>query len=135
MCGCHGAVVGRSQDDGGDIAVTADDDVLVDLDGLGIGAGADQDLVAILGRSDGLTRLLLDPRDGRVLGAGLAGPGAGELIAEIALAIEMGAVAEDLSLTVHPHPTLSETLMNAGEVHFGTATEIFKPKRKPASVG
>ena len=72
-----------------------------------------------LGRNDGLTKLILDAQTGRVLGVGLAGHGAGELIAEGTLAIEMGAVAEDLSLTIHPHPTLSETLMEAGEAAAG----------------
>jgi dihydrolipoamide dehydrogenase len=83
-----------------------------------------------LGRTEGLTKWLVDPETHRVLGCGIVGPGAGELIAEAALAIEMGCEVRDISETVHPHPTLSETLMNAGEVHFGTATEIFKPKRK-----
>ncbi|MEM6978224.1 MAG: dihydrolipoyl dehydrogenase, partial [Planctomycetota bacterium] len=68
-----------------------------------------------------------------VLGCGIVGTGAGELIAEAVLAIEMGCEVADITESVHPHPTLSETLMNAGEVHFGTATEIFKPKRKPAA--
>ncbi|MEM6469801.1 MAG: dihydrolipoyl dehydrogenase [Planctomycetota bacterium] len=88
-----------------------------------------------LGITDGLTKWLVDPETGRVLGCGIAGSGAGELIAEAVLAIEMGCEVYDVTESVHPHPTLSETLMNAGEVHFGTATEIFKPKRKPASVG
>jgi dihydrolipoamide dehydrogenase len=57
------------------------------------------------------------------------GPGAGELIAEAVLAIEMGCEVQDITESIHPHPTLSETLMNAGEVFFGTATEIYKPKR------
>ena len=64
-----------------------------------------------------------------MLGCGIAGPGAGELIAEAVLAIEMGAVATDMRLTIHPHPTLSETLMEASEVLFGTATHIFRPRR------
>ena len=63
---------------------------------------------------------------------GIVGSGAGELIAEAVLAIEMGCEVHDITDSVHPHPTLSETLMNAGEIHFGTATEIYKPKRKPA---
>lgn len=82
-----------------------------------------------LGRVDGLTKWIVDPATERVLGCGLVGPGAGELIAEAVLAIEMGCVVRDLTESVHPHPTLSETLMNAGEVFFGTATEIYKPKR------
>jgi dihydrolipoyl dehydrogenase len=68
-----------------------------------------------LGRSDGLTKLVVDPDSGRLLGAGLVGPGAGELIAEAALAVEAGLRAEDLALTIHAHPTLSETLMEAAE--------------------
>jgi dihydrolipoamide dehydrogenase len=70
---------------------------------------------ATLGRSDGVTKLVVDPESGRLLGAGIAGPGAGELIAEAALAIEAALVAEDLALTIHTHPTLSETLMEAAE--------------------
>jgi dihydrolipoamide dehydrogenase len=80
-------------------------------------------------RPDGLTKLLLEPKTGRVLGIGLAGSGAGELIAEGAHAIEMGATAEDLRLTIHPHPTLSETLMESAEVFFGQSTHVYKPKR------
>ncbi|MCA9154880.1 MAG: dihydrolipoyl dehydrogenase [Planctomycetales bacterium] len=82
-----------------------------------------------IGRTDGLTKWLIDPDTNRVLGCGMVGPGAGELIAEAVLAIEMGCEARDLAESVHPHPTLSETLMNAAEVFFGTATEIYKPKR------
>ncbi|MEO1614271.1 MAG: NAD(P)/FAD-dependent oxidoreductase, partial [Planctomycetota bacterium] len=88
-----------------------------------------------LGITDGLTKWLVDPDSGRVLGCGIVGSGAGELIAEAVLAIEMGCEVYDVTESVHPHPTLSETLMNAGEVHFGTATEIYKPKRKAAPVG
>jgi len=80
-------------------------------------------------RVDGVTKLVLEPKTGRVLGVGIAGSGAGELIAEATLAIEMGATAEDLKLTIHAHPTLSETLMEAAEVFFGQATHVFKPKR------
>ncbi|MBP85154.1 MAG: dihydrolipoyl dehydrogenase [Planctomycetaceae bacterium] len=83
-----------------------------------------------IGRTEGLTKWLVDPETNRVLGCGLAGSGAGELIAEAVLAIEMGCEVRDITESVHPHPTLSETLMNAGEVFFGTATEIYKPKRK-----
>ena len=82
-----------------------------------------------IGRTDGFTKWLIDPESQRVLGCGIVGPGAGELIAEAVLAIEMGCEVHDLTDSVHPHPTLSETLMNAGEVFFGTATEIYKPKR------
>ncbi len=77
-----------------------------------------------LGRSEGLTKLLFDPETGRLLGAGIVGPGAGELLAEAVLAIEMGADAEDIGLTIHPHPTLSETVAMAAEVHLGTITDL-----------
>ena len=83
-----------------------------------------------LDRPDGLTKLVLEPQTGRVLGVGIAGSGAGELIAEGVLAIEMGATAEDLKLTIHAHPTLSETLMESAEVFFGQSTHVFKPRRK-----
>ncbi len=86
-----------------------------------------------LGITDGLTKWLVDPETSRVLGCGIVGSGAGELIAEAVLAIEMGCEVHDITESVHPHPTLSETLMNAGEVHYGTATEIYKPKRKAAA--
>ena len=77
-----------------------------------------------LGRKDGLTKLILDPQTERVLGVGITGPGAGEMIAEGVLAVEMAAVAADLKLTIHPHPTLSETLMEAAEVFFGQSTHL-----------
>ncbi len=73
---------------------------------------------------------MIEPKTGRVLGVGIVGSGAGELIAEGTLAIEMGATAEDLKLTIHAHPTLSETLMESAEVFFGQSTHVFKPKRK-----
>lgn len=82
-----------------------------------------------LGRTDGLTKLIIDPATERILGVGIAGPGAGDLIAEGVLAIEMGANATDLKLTIHPHPTLSETLMESAEVFFGQSTHIFRPKK------
>jgi dihydrolipoamide dehydrogenase len=82
-----------------------------------------------LDRTDGLTKLLLDPETERLLGVGLVGPGAGELIAEGVLAIEMGANATDLKLSIHPHPTLTETLMESAEVFFGQATHVYRPKR------
>ena len=82
-----------------------------------------------LDRSDGLTKLILDPETERLLGVGLVGPGAGELIAEGVLAIEMGASATDLKLTIHPHPTLTETMMESAEVFFGQATHVYRPKR------
>jgi dihydrolipoamide dehydrogenase len=82
-----------------------------------------------LDRTDGLTKLILDPETERIVGVGLVGPGAGELIAEGALAIEMGATASDLKLTIHPHPTLTETLMESAEVFFGQATHVYRPRR------
>jgi dihydrolipoamide dehydrogenase len=81
-------------------------------------------------RPEGLTKLVLEPKTGRVLGVGIAGSGAGELIAEGALAIEMGATAEDMKLVIHPHPTLSESVMESAEVFFGQSTHVYKPKRK-----
>ncbi len=82
-----------------------------------------------LGRTEGVTKLILDQESGRVLGMGLCGVGAGELIAEGVLAIEMGAVAEDLAASIHPHPTLSETVMEAAESFTGSPTHLFIPKR------
>jgi len=82
-----------------------------------------------LDRTDGLTKLILDPETERLLGVGLVGPGAGEMIAEGVLAIEMGANATDLKLTIHPHPTLTETMMESAEVFFGQATHVYRPKR------
>jgi len=82
-----------------------------------------------LDRSDGLTKLLIDPSTERILGVGVVGPNAGELIAEGVLAIEMGANATDLKLTIHPHPTLTETLMESAEVFFGQSTHVYKPKK------
>lgn len=81
-----------------------------------------------LGRDEGLTKILFDKETNRVIGAGIVGPGAGELIAEVALAIEMGCEAEDIALTIHPHPTLSETIMLATEVYEGTVTDL--PNKK-----
>ena len=80
--------------------------------------------------TDGLTKWLVEPDTGRLLGCGIVGSGAGELIAEAVLAIEMGCVADDITETVHAHPTLAETVMNAAEVFYGTATEVYKPKKK-----
>ena len=80
-------------------------------------------------RTDGLTKLIVDPESKRILGVGIAGAGAGELISEGVLAIEMAATAEDLKLTIHPHPTLSETLMETAEMIFGTSTHVYRPKR------
>jgi dihydrolipoamide dehydrogenase len=73
---------------------------------------------------------LVNPDTEQVIGCGIVGSGAGELIAEAVLAIEMGCHLHDITDAIHPHPTLGETLMNAGEIFFGTATEIYKPKRK-----
>jgi len=81
-------------------------------------------------RPDGLTKLVLEKGTGRVLGVGISGSGAGELIAEGVLAIEMGASAEDLKMVIHPHPTLSESVMESAEVFFGQSTHVYKPKRK-----
>ncbi len=81
-----------------------------------------------LGRTDGLTKILFDPENDRVLGVGIVGPGAGELIAEGTLAIEMGCVARDLVDTIHPHPTLGETVAFSAENYFGLATEIYRPR-------
>jgi dihydrolipoamide dehydrogenase len=80
-------------------------------------------------RPEGLTKIIFDPKTERVLGVGIVGAGAGELIAEGVLAVEMAATATDLALTIHPHPTLSETLMQAAEVFFGTSTDIYRPKK------
>lgn len=83
-----------------------------------------------MGKTEGLTKWLVEPGTDRVLGCGVVGSGAGELIAEAVLAIEMGCTIRDLAESIHPHPTLSETIAFAGEVHLGTATEVYKPKRK-----
>jgi dihydrolipoamide dehydrogenase len=82
-----------------------------------------------LDRTEGMTKLIIDPQTERVLGVGIVGAGAGELIAEGVLAIEMGALAKDIALTIHPHPTLSETIMESAEVFFGTSTDVYRPKR------
>jgi dihydrolipoamide dehydrogenase len=82
-----------------------------------------------LDRTDGATKLILDPASEQVLGVGLVGPGAGELIAEGVLAVEMGATATDIKLSIHPHPTLTETLMESAEVFFGQATHVYRPRR------
>ncbi|MFO0698809.1 MAG: dihydrolipoyl dehydrogenase [Nitrospira sp.] len=82
-----------------------------------------------LGRNEGLTKLVLDAESGRILGVGLCGVGAGELISEGVLAIEMGAVAEDMAASIHPHPTLSETVMEAAELFHGQAIHLYKSKR------
>lgn len=83
-----------------------------------------------LERLDGLTKLIIDPETERILGMGIVGAGAGELIAEGTLAVEMAALAKDVALTIHAHPTLSETVMESAESYFGEATHIYRPKRK-----
>jgi dihydrolipoamide dehydrogenase len=83
-----------------------------------------------LGRPEGFTKLLFDPKSGRILGGGIVGPSAGDLITEISLAIEMGADAADVALTIHPHPTLSETVMFAAEAFEGTLTDLYMPLKK-----
>jgi dihydrolipoamide dehydrogenase len=80
-------------------------------------------------RPEGMTKLLIDPATEHVLGVGIVGAGAGEMIAEGVLAIEMAALASDVALTIHPHPTLSETVMESAEVFYGTSTHIYRPKR------
>jgi dihydrolipoamide dehydrogenase len=81
-------------------------------------------------RTDGMTKLIIERGTERILGVGIVGSGAGELIAEGVLAVEMAALATDLKLSIHPHPTLSETLMEAAEVFFGQSTHVYRPKKK-----
>ena len=88
-----------------------------------------------IGRSEGVTKLIFDAEDHRLLGAGIVGRNAGELIAEAVLALELGADAEDLALTIHAHPTLTETLNFAAEMFEGTITDLYIPRRKPRSAG
>ncbi|EKD42609.1 MAG: hypothetical protein ACD_73C00085G0005 [uncultured bacterium] len=83
-----------------------------------------------LGRSEGVTKLIVDPKTERVLGVGLCGPGAGDMISEGVLAIEFGAIAKDLALTIHPHPTLSETIMECAEVFYNKSVHLYRPARK-----
>jgi dihydrolipoamide dehydrogenase len=83
-----------------------------------------------LGRSEGSTKLLFDTETDRIIGAGIVGPSAGDLITEAALAIEMGADAADIGLTIHPHPTLSETVGMAADAFEGTLTDLYLPKKK-----
>jgi dihydrolipoamide dehydrogenase len=83
-----------------------------------------------IGRDEGLTKLLFDPKTKRILGAGIVGPNAGELIGETVLALEMGADAEDIGLTIHPHPTLNETICFAAEMAEGSITDLLPPKRR-----
>ena len=81
-------------------------------------------------RPEGVTKLIIDPETERILGVGIVGSGAGELIAEGVLAVEMAALATDLKLSIHPHPTLSETLMEAAEVFFGQSTHVYRPRKQ-----
>jgi dihydrolipoamide dehydrogenase len=81
-------------------------------------------------RTEGFTKLFIDKKTERILGGAIVGPGAGEMIAEIVHAIEMAATAFDIGHTIHPHPTLSETIMEAAEVFYGTSTDMYRPKRK-----
>ncbi len=83
-----------------------------------------------MGRDEGLTQLLFDEKSHRLIGAGIVGPNAGELIAELTLAIEMGCIVDDIALTIHPHPTLSETIMMAAEMFEGTITDLYVPRKK-----
>jgi dihydrolipoamide dehydrogenase len=82
-----------------------------------------------MGRKEGITKLLSDKTTGRILGAGIVGPNAGELIAEAVLALEMGSDVDDIALTIHPHPTLSETLGFAAEMINGSITDLYIKKR------
>ena len=83
-----------------------------------------------MGRAEGMTKLLFCTDTHRILGGSIVGINAGELIAEITLAIEMACDVEDLSLTIHPHPTLSETVMQSAEIMEGTITDLYMPKKK-----
>jgi dihydrolipoamide dehydrogenase len=82
-----------------------------------------------MGRREGLTKLLFSRESGRLIGAGMVGPHAGDLVAETVLALEMGADAGDIALSIHPHPTLSETIAFAAEVADGTVTDLYVPRR------
>ncbi len=84
---------------------------------------------ATMGKSDGLTKLIIDPSTDKVLGAGIVGATAGELISEIALTLEKAATAQDVASTIHPHPTLSETLMEAAQLYLGRCIHLYRPKR------
>jgi len=82
-----------------------------------------------LDRTDGVTKILVDPKTGKLLGVAIAGPGAGDLISEASLALETGATVADLARTIHPHPTLSETLGEAAELHEGLCTHLYRPQK------
>jgi len=90
---------------------------------------------ATLDRNDGLTKLVVDPQSERILGMGIVGSGAGEMIAEGVLALEMGANITDVGLSIHPHPTLTETIMEAADMFHGNATHFYQPRRKPKTEG
>jgi len=83
-----------------------------------------------IGRTEGFTKLIFDEATHRIIGGGIVAPNAGDLISEVALAIEMGAEAADIGLTIHPHPTLSESVGMAAEVYEGTITDLYVPKKK-----
>ena len=83
-----------------------------------------------MGRDEGITKLLFDKSTKKLIGAGMVGSNAGELIAETVLALEMGADAEDIGLTIHPHPTLSESVFFAAEIAEGSITDLYMPKKK-----
>ena len=83
-----------------------------------------------IGRPEGMSKLIVEPETHRILGAGIVGVNAGDLISEIALAIEMNSDAGDLGMTIHPHPTLSETVMESSEAFFGQSSHVYRPKRK-----
>jgi dihydrolipoamide dehydrogenase len=82
-----------------------------------------------IARTEGLTKMLVDPESKRVLGVGIVGAGAGEMISEGVLAVEMGAVARDVMESIHPHPTLSETIMESAELAYGAATHVARPRK------
>lgn len=88
-----------------------------------------------LGRTDGLTKILVDPGSNQLLGVGIAGPGAGDLIAEATLALETGATTADLARTIHPHPTLAETLGEAADLHAGLCTHLYRPAKNLRATG
>jgi dihydrolipoamide dehydrogenase len=88
-----------------------------------------------MGRTEGMTKMIIDPDTERVLGMALVGIGAGELIGESVLAIETGCTVRDVTESIHPHPTISETVPQVGEAYFGLATEIYRPRRKEKSDG
>ncbi|MBT4089475.1 MAG: dihydrolipoyl dehydrogenase, partial [Deltaproteobacteria bacterium] len=83
-----------------------------------------------MGRKEGKTKMIFDKASSRVIGAGIVGSNASELISEMALSIEMGCTAEDLSMTIHPHPTLSESITFAAEIFEGSITDLYLPKKK-----